>query len=81
MGNSPERTAHPAQYPIKLMRKIIECATIKGDVVFDPFMGSGTTAVAAKQCDRVYIGFELKQEYLDIANRRLGQSVLSNWVK
>ena len=70
-GNSPERTGHPAQYPEKLIDRIIKVATNPGDIVLDPFMGSGTTAVVAKRLDRRYIGYEVTQEYIDMAEERL----------
>ena len=61
----------PCSYPIELPRRLIEAFTDKGDVVLDPFSGSGTTAVAALQLGRKYIGFEISQEYVDIANNRI----------
>jgi len=54
-------------------------ATNEGDTVLDPFMGSGTTAVACKQLQRNFIGFELSQKYVDIANRRLQQDTLFSY--
>lgn len=70
-GNSPERTTHPAQYPEKLIERIIKVATNPGDVVLDPYMGSGTTAVVAKKLKRHYIGYEVTSDYIDIAQTRL----------
>lgn len=70
-GNSPERTDHPAQYPEELIERIIKVGTNPGDLVLDPFMGSGTTAVVAKKLGRHYVGYELEQSYIDIANKRL----------
>lgn len=62
---------HPTEKPISLMKFYIENSSRPGDVVFDPFMGSGTTAVAAIETGRHYIGFELSKEYCDIANARI----------
>jgi site-specific DNA-methyltransferase (adenine-specific) len=62
---------HVAVYPIELAQYFIKGSTKVGDLVLDPFMGTGTTAVAAKQLNRNYIGFELEQSYIDVANRRL----------
>lgn len=76
-GNSDERTAHPAQYPESLIKRIVLCSTDKGDVVLDPFMGSGTSAVVAKKLNRNYLGYELQQDYIDIANARL-ESINTN---
>ena len=72
---------HPCQMPLKLIRRIIKFSSDEGDLILDPFMGSGTTAVAAKQLNRNFIGFELSQEYVDIANKRLQQENLKSWLK
>lgn len=70
-GNFAERTDHPAQYPERLIERIILAGSNKGDLILDPFMGSGTTAVVAKKLNRNYIGYELIKEYVDIAKKRL----------
>lgn len=70
-GNFDERTSHPAQYPEELIERIILTGTNKGDIVLDPFMGSGTTAVVAKKLNRHYLGYETVKEYCKIANERL----------
>lgn len=70
-GNSPERTEHPAQYPEELIERIIKVGSNPGDIILDPFMGSGTTAVVAKRLGREYIGYELELEYIKIAEHRL----------
>lgn len=70
-GNFEERTTHPAQYPERLIERIIGCSTNENDVVLDPFIGSGTTAVVAKKMNRQYIGYEIIQEYIDISNQRI----------
>lgn len=70
-GNFLERTDHPAQYPEKLIERIILSGSNEGDTILDPFMGSGTTAVVAKKLNRYYIGFELEPEYIEITNKRL----------
>ena len=64
-------TGHPAVFPFQLAKDHIISWSDKGDVVFDPFMGSGTTAVAALDVDREYIGAEIAKEYVDIANERI----------
>lgn len=68
---SPERTEHPAQFPVAVIERIIKSCSNAGDVVLDPFMGSGTTALVAVQLGRPVLGFELSPRYLDIAIRRL----------
>jgi site-specific DNA-methyltransferase (adenine-specific) len=67
----PENTDHPTQKPEKLLAKIILAGTKPGDVVFDPFLGSGTTSVAAKKLGRHYVGVEIDREYSCLAERRL----------
>lgn len=75
--NPETRSKHPAPYPVELVEKLIKYYSYVGDVVLDPFMGSGTTAVAAKQLSRHYVGFEIHMEYIDIANTRL-EKVIPN---
>jgi site-specific DNA-methyltransferase (adenine-specific) len=69
---------HPTQKPIKLFREFINNSTNEHDLVLDPFMGSGTTAVACQQLNRHYIGFELNQDQCNIANDRLKQKPITN---
>ena len=70
-GNSLERTEHPAQYPERLIERIILVSTNEDEIVLDPFMGSGTTAVVAKKLNRKYVGYEIEEEYIKIAEKRL----------
>ncbi len=70
-GNYPERTSHPAQYPEELVERIVKVASNEGDVVLDPFIGSGTTAKIARDLKRKYIGYEIIPEYVKIAEERL----------
>ncbi|MBR4884380.1 MAG: site-specific DNA-methyltransferase [Lentisphaeria bacterium] len=67
----PENTDHPTQKPEKLLAKLILASTDPGDLVFDPFLGSGTTAVAAKKLGRHFCGIEMNQEYCLWAAARL----------
>lgn len=69
-------TKHPTQKPIKLIKELIEKYSKKGDTILDPFLGSGTTAVACKQLNRNYIGIEINPKYYEIARQRLRQEVL-----
>ena len=64
---------HVAVYPVELVNYFIKGSTKPGDLVLDPFMGTGTTGVSAKQLGRNYIGFELQQEYIDVANKRIDE--------
>lgn len=67
----PENTEHPTQKPEKLLAKIILASSNKGDIVFDPFLGSGTTSVVAKKLDRNYLGIEQDNLYCCITEKRL----------
>ena len=67
----PENTDHPTQKPEKLMAKLILASSKRGDVVFDPFLGSGTTSVVAKKLGRIYCGVEINEEYCLLAAKRL----------
>lgn len=66
-----ENTAHPTQKPEKLLAKLLLSSSSKGDLVFDPFLGSGTTAVVAKKLGRHYLGIEKSEQYLVWAEKRL----------
>lgn len=66
---------HPATFPIALPDFFIKLYTNEGDVVYDPFMGSGTTALSAKLLGRHYIGSEINEEYVKIANERLNKNL------
>lgn len=67
-----EKNGHPCPKPINAWRKILDRVSVKDtDVVLDPFMGSGTTAIACMEAKRKWIGFEMEQEYIDIANKRI----------
>ena len=67
----PENTSHPTQKPEKLYAKLILASSKQGDIVFDPFLGSGTASVVAKKLGRKYLGIEMNQEYCLFAEKRL----------
>lgn len=67
----PENTAHPTQKPEKLIAKIVLASSNRGDIVFDPFLGSGTTSVVAKKLGRHYLGVELDEQYCLWSEQRL----------
>lgn len=67
--NSSGLTAHPTQKPLLLTKKLL---AIGGNVILDPFLGSGTTAISAKALGRRYIGIEIEEKYCELAARRLG---------
>ena len=70
-----KKIGHPAPFPIELPQKFINLYTYKKDLVLDPFLGSGTTAVAAKLLERNFIGYEIEEKYIAIANNRLKTEV------
>lgn len=67
----PENTAHPTQKPEKLLAKLILASSNAGDIIFDPFLGSGSTSVAAKKLRRHYVGIEINEQYCVWAEKRL----------
>jgi len=66
-----DKTLHPATFPIGLARRVIELFTHRGELVLDPFVGSGTTLVAAQDLDRNALGLDLQEEYIALARRRI----------
>lgn len=74
------KTGHPAVFPIRLAKDHILSWSNEGDIVLDPFLGSGTTALAAIELKRHYIGFEISEEYFDICCKRLddAETILEN---
>lgn len=69
-----KQTDHPTEKPLEIIRRIVEVSSNAGDLVVDPFMGSGTTAVAAKQTGRHYLGFDTNAEYVKMARKRLAET-------
>lgn len=63
--------AHPTQKPLKLIQQVILASSNKGDIVFDPFMGSGTTAVVAEALGRKWLGIEKDEKYVALARNRV----------
>tara|TARA_B100001123_G_C14897845_1_gene862555 strand:- start:86 stop:760 length:675 start_codon:yes stop_codon:yes gene_type:complete len=68
---SAKKIGHPAPFPVELPRRCIEFFTFQGDVVLDPFMGSGSTAIAAVKSSRSYICYDINDEYITLAEQRL----------
>lgn len=69
------KTGHPAVFPEELAERHIKSWTNEGEIVLDPFIGSGTTAKAAQELKRHYIGFEISPEYCNIIRKRLGEEI------
>ncbi len=68
---SAKKIGHPAPFPEELPFRLIQLYSFVNDIVLDPFMGSGTTAIAALKSDRKYIGFDISEEYIKLANKRI----------
>jgi len=73
-----DKDVHPAVFPISLPAHFIKTLTHKGELVLDPFVGIGTTLLAAQDLDRNAVGFDLKKEYIEIAKKRLAQTRIVN---
>lgn len=69
---SAKRVGHPAPFPVQLAHRVINLYTFKEDIVVDPFVGSGTTCLAAQRLGRRWVGYDTSPEYLEIARQRLG---------
>ena len=68
---SARRVGHPAPFPEELPYRLIQLYSFKNDIILDPFMGSGTTAISALKSERKYLGFEINKEYVNIAESRI----------
>jgi DNA modification methylase len=68
---SARKVGHPAPFPIELPRRLIELYSFQGEVVLDPFMGSGQTALAALQTGRHFVGYEINENYINLAENRI----------
>jgi len=75
-ANHIEKTIHPCQFPVELIERLVLSMTRDGDWVFDPFMGVGSTAIAALIHNRKSIGAEIKEEYIEIAKQRINDAEL-----
>jgi site-specific DNA-methyltransferase (adenine-specific) len=74
MPVSAKKVGHPAPFPVELANRVIKLYSYVDDVVLDPFIGSGTTAVAAKQNGRHYVGFDISAEYCRLAEERIAHA-------
>jgi len=76
-----DKDKHPAVFPISMATKVISLFTHEGELVIDPFVGSGTTLVTARDLNRNAVGFDLNKEYIELCNDRLRQLALGNQSK
>lgn len=70
-AESARRIGHPAPFPEELPFRLIQLYSFKHDIILDPFMGSGTTAISALKSDRNYVGYEINEEYIKLAEKRI----------
>jgi site-specific DNA-methyltransferase (adenine-specific) len=70
-AESARRIGHTAPFPVELPYRLIQLYSFTGDVILDPFMGSGTTAIAALQSERNYVGYDTNADYIELANKRI----------
>jgi DNA modification methylase len=75
---SKDERYHPTQKPSELVQMLIEMYSKKGDIICDPFMGGGTTGVACINTDREFIGFEIREDYFEIARKRIEEAWKEN---
>ena len=75
---SASRVRHPAPFPVELPQRLIELYTFSGDLVVDPFLGSGSTVIAAARTGRHGIGYDLDPSYVDLAEARLADEAVGD---
>jgi modification methylase len=74
-AESARKVGHPAPFPVELPRRLIQFYTFANEIVLDPFMGSGQTAIAALKSNRHYVGYEIDQKYIDLATWRIQEDL------
>jgi len=75
-----ENTWHPAPFPLELAKRVIQLGCPEGGIVIDPFVGSGTTLIAARSLGRMFAGADINREFVQETNSRLDQKILSEWI-
>lgn len=75
---SARKIGHPAPFPVELPYRMIQLYTFAGEVILDPFMGSGQTAIAAMKTDRHFIGYEIDETYIELAENRVSEYALES---
>ena len=76
---SAKKIGHPAPFPVELPYRCIQLYTFEGEVVLDPFMGSGQTVIAAIRSRRYYVGYEISEEYVRLAEKRIKEEASTQW--
>ena len=74
-AESAKRVGHPAPFPIELPLRCIKLYTFENDIVLDPFMGSGTSAISALMSNRRFVGYDINKEHIKIAEKRIVKSL------
>ena len=74
------KVGHPAPFPVELPYRLIQLYTFEGDVVLDPFVGSGTACIAALQTERNYVAYDVDKKYCELAEQRIRQFNLESTV-
>ena len=77
-AEAAKKVGHPAPFPVELPYRLIQLYSFQGEVILDPFIGSGQTALAVIKTGRHYIGYELSQEYVALASKRIQEVIASN---
>ena len=72
------KVGHPAPFPVELPYRLIQLYTFEGEIILDPFVGSGTTCIAALKIKRKYIGYEIEKKYCELAENRIKQFLQEN---
>ena len=74
-AESAKRIGHPAPFPEELPRRLINLYSFKDDIVLDPFMGSGTTAISSLKAQRNFVGYEISPEYIALSEKRINNHI------
>jgi len=77
-AESAKKIGHPAPFPVEIPYRLIQLYSFKDDIVLDPFMGSGTTAIAALKSNRKFVGYDINEEYIKLAQMRVEKFLKTN---
>ena len=71
-----KKIGHPAPFPVELPYRLIQLYTFENDIILDPFLGAGTTCIAALKTKRNYVGYDIDKKYCDLAEQRIKQFLI-----